>query len=80
MRDPFSLNSFYLDGVDGQQYYYTHLERVLVKAGQRVTQGQRVATVGAYRGRNAHLHLAIKTGPVCRILTKCKPVDTRVCR
>jgi murein DD-endopeptidase MepM/ murein hydrolase activator NlpD len=80
MRDPHSLNSFYLDGVDGQQYYYTHLERVLVKPGQSVTQGQRVATVGAYRGRNPHLHLAIKTGAVCSILTKCSPVDNRACR
>jgi hypothetical protein len=26
MKDRFSLNSFYLNGADGKQYYYTHLQ------------------------------------------------------
>jgi hypothetical protein len=32
LKDRFSLNSFYLNGADGKQYYYTHLQ-----VGQEIT-------------------------------------------
>lgn len=79
-RDMHSLESFTLLGSSGQQYYYTHVGQVLVKPGQKVKTGQQVATVGAYRGKNAHLHLAVKQGNPCAILKQCSPQDTRGCR
>lgn len=80
LKDKNSLNSFYLNGSDGQQYYYTHLESVAVKGGQAVKQGDLVGAVGAYAGKNAHLHLAVDKGNVCDVLTKCKPSDSRSCK
>ena len=80
LKDKNSLNSFYLNGSDGRQYYYTHLESVAVKAGQTVKQGDLVGEVGAYAGKNAHLHLAVDKGSACEVLTKCKPSDTRSCK
>jgi hypothetical protein len=79
MRDRHSLNSFYLDAADGKQYYYTHLATITVKAGQAVRQGDQVATVGAYNGQNAHLHLAVESGNVCEVLTKCSPTNSGRC-
>lgn len=69
-----------LAGPNNQEYYLTHVGQILVKPGQKVTQGQQVATVGAYRGQNAHLHLAVKQGSPCEILSKCEPVDARGCK
>jgi len=79
MKDKHSLSSFYLNGSDGKQHYYTHLESIAVKPGQAVKQGDLVAVVGAYNGKNAHLHLAVNSGNVCELLTKCKPSDSRSC-
>jgi len=76
----YSLNSFTLNGDDGQTYYYTHLATVDVKQGQKVKQGQRLGTVGAYNGKNPHLHFAVREGRVCDVLLKCTPADTRPCR
>eukprot|EP00879_Flechtneria_rotunda_P009736 GHRR01010185.1.p1 GENE.GHRR01010185.1~~GHRR01010185.1.p1 ORF type:complete len:178 (+),score=43.01 GHRR01010185.1:150-683(+) len=80
MKDKFSLSSFYLDGRDGKRYYYTHLQSIAVKAGQQVKQGQVVGAIGAYNGKNAHLHLATKQGSPCDVLEACRPVDTRDCK
>lgn len=77
LKDKHSLNSFYLNGADGKQYYYTHLQSVAVKGGQSVKQGDVVGAVGAYNGQNAHLHLALSSGNPCEVLTKCQPADAR---
>jgi hypothetical protein len=66
-------------GDDGQEYYYTHALGIEVTAGQRVSRGQKVAAVGAYDGRNAHLHLAVKRGSACDVLKNCAPQDARSC-
>jgi hypothetical protein len=79
LKDKFSLNSFYLNGADGKQYYYTHLQSIAVKAGQKVKRGELVAYVGAYNGKNAHLHFSVDSGNVCSVLTACVPADSRRC-
>jgi len=79
-QDRFSLNTLTIRSDGGQQeYYYTHLGSISVKPGQRVDRGQQVATVGAYQGRNAHVHLAVKRGSACELLQKCAPADGRGC-
>lgn len=81
MRDRHSLNSFYLLGSDGRTYYYTHLATITVRPGQTISRGQQVATVGAYNGKNAHLHLAVsRPGTACELLTRCTPTDARGCK
>lgn len=80
MKDKFSLNSFYLLGSDKRTYYYTHLERIAVQPGQSVKAGDIVGYVGAYNGKNAHLHLALSDGFACDVLVKCTPADTRTCK
>jgi hypothetical protein len=78
MKDKFSLNSFYLDGADGKQWYYTHLQSIAAKPGQAVKRGDLVGYVGAYNGKNAHLHLSVDSGPICSVLA-CAPADSRKC-
>lgn len=80
MKDKFSLNSFYLLGSDKRTYYYTHLEKIAVQPGQSVKAGDIVGNVGAYNGKNAHLHLAMSDGFACEVLVKCTPADTRTCK
>jgi murein DD-endopeptidase MepM/ murein hydrolase activator NlpD len=52
----------------------------VAKPGQSVKKGDLVAYVGAYNGKNAHLHLALKDGNPCEVLTKCTPADSRSCK
>ncbi|GBF94330.1 hypothetical protein Rsub_06952 [Raphidocelis subcapitata] len=78
-RDKNSLNTFTLLGPGGLQFYYTHAGSILVKPGQSVSRGQQVATVGAYAGKNAHLHLAVNQGSACDVLKTCSPSDARGC-
>uniref|UniRef100_A0A383VL12 M23ase beta-sheet core domain-containing protein n=1 Tax=Tetradesmus obliquus TaxID=3088 RepID=A0A383VL12_TETOB len=80
LKDRFSLNSFYLNGSDGKQYYYTHLQNIVARPGQAVAKGELVGYVGAYNGRNAHLHLAVRGGNPCDVLLKCVPADSRSCK
>jgi murein DD-endopeptidase MepM/ murein hydrolase activator NlpD len=56
------------------------LQSIVAKPGQPVKKGDLVAYVGAYNGRNAHLHLALKEGNPCDVLTKCSPADSRACK
>ena len=63
----------------GQQFYYKNMGKLLVKPGERVTGGQPVGTVGAYQGKNAHIHMAVKLGTPCDILEACSPPDNRGC-
>lgn len=45
----------------GNEFYYAHLSRLVVKAGQTVKQGQLLGYSGSANGV-AHLHLAAKNG------------------
>lgn len=50
-----------IDHAGGVQTVYCHASRVLVKSGQKVTQGQHVADVGnTGRSTGAHLHFGTK--------------------
>ena len=54
--------SFSVVGKDGVRYYGSHLDSISVRAGQRVTAGQRVGTVGSTgsaRGIAPHLHFGL---------------------
>lgn len=58
-------NYVIIDHGNGYQTLYGHLLNgsVLVKAGDRVTQGQRIGTMGSTgRSTGTHLHFEIKTG------------------
>lgn len=51
----------------GVRYYGSHLSAVMVRAGQRVTRGQRVGSVGDTgnaAGTGCHLHFGLS--PACR--------------
>lgn len=50
----------HLDGA-GNSFYYAHLSKLAVKAGQKVTKGQLIGYSGEANGVQ-HLHLATKTG------------------
>lgn len=54
----------YVQGDDGNVYWYGHMETIGVKVGQHVEAGQQIATVGA-RGDSTgpHLHLEVHVGP-----------------
>lgn len=45
----------------GQDFYYAHLSRLAVKAGQRVKKGQIIGYSGSANGV-AHLHLGVRKG------------------
>lgn len=53
--------SVYLKGDDGKIYFLTHLGALFVRAGQRVVQGARLATVGDYArfGGADHVHVGV---------------------
>jgi murein DD-endopeptidase MepM/ murein hydrolase activator NlpD len=55
----------YLDGDDGNEYYYAHLSSLLVRAGQRVRTGDLVARNGATGNAPAnapHVHFEVHPG------------------
>jgi hypothetical protein len=46
------------------QTMYAHLDQILVKNGQRVQRGEKIATVGTAEGAYlAHLHFEVRQGP-----------------
>jgi murein DD-endopeptidase MepM/ murein hydrolase activator NlpD len=58
-------NVIYLQGDNGDEYYYAHLQSFDVSSGQRVKAGQLVARVGATGNapKNApHLHFEVHPG------------------
>jgi peptidoglycan LD-endopeptidase LytH len=55
----------YLRGNDGNEYYYAHLSKLLVRAGQRVRVGELVGRVGSTGNASAsapHLHFEVHRG------------------
>jgi murein DD-endopeptidase MepM/ murein hydrolase activator NlpD len=55
----------YLNGDDGNEYYYAHLSKLLVRAGQRVAVGELVARNGATGNAPAnapHVHFEVHPG------------------
>lgn len=54
--------SVYVQG-GGKTYYMTHMDKVLVKKGQQVTQGQQIAQVanGPISWAPTHVHMGIRT-------------------
>ena len=53
--------SIYLDGDNGKMYFLTHLDKVKVKTGQRVRQGQKIAEVanGPSSWSSPHVHMGV---------------------
>ena len=67
--DPALRSGLFVSLVDSQgvRYYGSHLLAVTVRAGQRVTRGQRVGAVGDTgnaAGTGCHLHFGLS--PACR--------------
>jgi hypothetical protein len=55
--------SAYITGADGRSYFLTHFGSLGVRAGQRVTRGQPIGTVGDYPGATPdHIHEGVHTG------------------
>lgn len=56
-------NTVILEHADGSRTLYGHCESLKVMAGQRVTQGETIATVGSTgNSTGPHLHFEIQTG------------------
>ena len=53
--------SIYLAGVSGTKYFMTHLDKVRVKVGQKVTQGEQIAEVanGPASWSSPHVHMGM---------------------
>lgn len=53
--------SVYLHGDDGKLYYMTHIDKLSVKAGQKVKQGQQIAVVanGPSSWSSPHVHMGV---------------------
>lgn len=53
--------SIYLQGNDGHIYYLTHLGSRTITVGSRVTQGQKIGSVGNYAkyGTPSHVHMGV---------------------
>ncbi|MCW2598653.1 MAG: peptidase [Frankiales bacterium] len=54
--------SFSIVGDDGVRYYGSHMSRIVIRTGQRVTAGQvvgAVGTTGDARGTAPHLHFGL---------------------
>jgi len=63
--DPIYGNTIILDHGAGIFSLYLHLDKMLVKEGQKVKKGQRIATVGdSGYATQSHLHLSVKIGGV----------------
>lgn len=56
--------SIYLKGKNGNTYYMTHLDKVNVKAGQDVEQGEQIAVVanGPKSWSTPHVHMGVHQG------------------
>lgn len=56
--------SIYLTGVNGNSYYMTHLDKVAVKVGQNVEQGEQIAVVakGPPSWSTPHVHMGTHQG------------------
>lgn len=54
--------SIYLSGSNGKSYFMTHLDKVKVKAGQTVRQGQQIAEVanGPRSWSSPHVHMGVR--------------------
>ena len=53
--------------IKGNEFYYAHLSRIVVKRGQRVKAGQLIGYSGS-ANRVAHLHIASRRGDPRRLL------------
>lgn len=53
--------SIYINGRNGQKYFLTHLDRVSVRAGQAVKQGQPIAVIadGPASWSSPHVHMGV---------------------
>lgn len=50
-------------GLDGRDYYYAHNSKLLVRQGQRVGQGERIALMGSTGNSSGpHLHFEVRDG------------------
>lgn len=54
--------SVYLKGDDGKTYFMTHIDKLSVKAGMRVKQGQQIAVVanGPSSWSSPHVHMGVR--------------------
>jgi murein DD-endopeptidase MepM/ murein hydrolase activator NlpD len=57
--------TLYLRGNNGDEYYYAHLQQLMVSAGQKVQAGEQVGTAGSSGNASAsapHLHFEVHPG------------------
>lgn len=64
-----------IDHGDGTYSRYLHCETMCVKAGDQVTKGQVIGTVGGYKGYDTHLHLEISPGDALATKSPQGPLD-----